>query len=194
MFSFKNISIYCALLVSFSLFSQKDSLDLKIRKTNKKFRSMGAYDPLKPAKAAFYSAIFPGMGQLYNRRYWLAPVIWGGMATSLYYYTINNNDYKRYRTAFRLREAGLKDEFTVDDVELLSRASLISAQKTLRNNRDLSLLTTIGIYALQIIEASVNAHLLQFNTDDDLTFEPLIITSPIQFDSPKFGLTIKYTF
>lgn len=195
MFSKKNICFFLVLLVSYSFYAQKDSTAVKEVKTQKKISKYnGVYTPLKPAKAAFYSTIFPGMGQIYNRKYWLTPIIWGGMAASLYYYNINNNGYKRYRTAFRLREAGLIDEFTVDGKELLSRESLISAQKTLRKNRDLSLLTTGIIYILQIVEASVNAHLLQFNTSDDLTFEPLFIPDPVEFDAPKFGLTIKYTF
>lgn len=195
MFSKKNICFFLVLLVSYSFYAQKDSTAVKEVKTQKKISKYnGVYNPLKPAKAAFYSTIFPGMGQIYNRKYWLTPIIWGGMAASLYYYNINNNGYKRYRTAFRLREAGLIDEFTVDGKELLSRESLISAQKTLRKNRDLSLLTTGIIYILQIVEASVNAHLLQFNTSDDLTFEPLFIPDPVEFDAPKFGLTIKYTF
>jgi len=72
---------------------------------------------------------------------------------------------------------------------------LVTAQKQLRENRDLSLLSGIIIYVLQIVEASVNAHLLQFNTDDNLSFKPIIIPDPIQFDAPAIvGITIKYSF
>ena len=97
------------------------------------------------------------------------------MGTSIYFYLDNNKEYNRYRTAFKQREAGLKDEFTnVDGSLLISRNGLISAQKTLKSNRDLSLLTTVVFYVLQIVEASVNAHLLQFNTNDNLSFSPTL--------------------
>ncbi len=195
MFLKKKISFFLVLLVCFNFYAQQDSIAVKkVTSVKKISKYNGVYNPLKPSKAAFYSAIFPGMGQIYNKKYWLTPIIWGGMATSLYYYDLNNDDYKRYRTAFKLREAGLVDEFTVDGVELLSRESLISAQKTLRKNRDLSLLTTAIIYILQIVEASINAHLLQFNTSDNLSFEPLLVPAPIEFEAPKFGFTLKYTF
>lgn len=154
----------------------------------------GIYNPLAPAKAAFYSAIFPGMGQVYNKKYWKAPIVWGAMGTSIYFYLINNSSYKRYRTAYRLRKNNLADEFTINGIETISKETLERAQNQLKENRDLSLLTTVILYVLQIVEASVNAHLLQFNTDDDLTFKPTFINDPSYVEAPKVGLTIKYNF
>lgn len=157
------------------------------------------YNPLSPSKAAFYSAILPGLGQIYNKKYWKAPVVWGAMGTSTYFYLTNNSEYKRYRTAFKQRESGLTDEFTTINADgsktlIISRNGLISAQKTLKSNRDLSLLTTLVFYVLQIVEASVNAHLLQFNTNDNLTFSPTIVPNSMKFDAPKVGLKLKYSF
>lgn len=178
-----------------SVFAQKDSVQVKDVKINGKINiAQGVYNPLSPSKAAFYSVIFPGGGQIYNKKYWKAPIVWGALAIPTYYYLTNNSEYKRYRTAFKLRKAGLVDEFTVNGVELISLTSLESAQEQLRQNRDLSLLSGIIIYVLQIVEASVNAHLLQFNTDDNLSFKPIVIPDPIQIDAPTVGLTIKYSF
>ncbi len=174
---------------------EKDSITTKTQKKKRFTVSQDYYNPLSPSKAAFYSAIFPGGGQLYNKKYWKAPIVWGAMGTSVYFYLDNNSEYKRYRSAFKQREAGLQDEFTLDDgTVLISRTGLINAQKVLRNNRDLSLLTTLILYALQIVEASVNAHLLQFNTSDDLSFQPVIVPDPIMVQAPTFGLSLKYTF
>jgi hypothetical protein len=176
--------------------AQKDSTsvgDLKVKGKIKVTEDF--YNPLSPSKAAFYSAIFPGMGQVYNKKYWKAPIVWGAMGTSIYFYLDNNSEYKRYRRAFKQREAGLQDEFTLDDgTELISRNGLVNAQKVLRNNRDLSLLTTIILYTLQIVEASVNAHLLQFNTNNDLSFKPIIIPDRMMVQAPTFGVSLKYTF
>lgn len=193
------IFVLCTAFFSANLLAQKDSvptfLKVKNLKVKEKVKTTGGiYDPLAPSKAAFYSAIFPGMGQIYNKKYWKAPIVWGALAIPAYYYQINNRDYKRFRTAYKLRRNGLVDEFTIDGVEIVSTETLETAQEQLRENRDMSILTGVIIYILQIVEASVNAHLLQFNTDDNLSFKPAIIANPIRFDAPTVGLKIKYTF
>jgi hypothetical protein len=63
-------------------------------------------DPLAPSKAAFYSAVVPGLGQIYNKKYWKAPIVWGGLGISLYYYSWNNQKYHEYRDAYQNRLAG----------------------------------------------------------------------------------------
>lgn len=181
-----------------SYFAQNDSLridTLKTQKTiKKKLEKPYVYDPLAPSKAAFYSAIFPGMGQIYNKKYWKAPIVWAALAIPVYYYQINNSDYKRFRTAYKLRKNGLVDEFTVNGVEIVSTQTLETAQEQLRQNRDTSLLTGVILYILQIVEASVNAHLIQFNTDDNLTIKPQLIFDPIRVETPSIGITFKYNF
>ncbi len=192
---FFRYSICVLFFVAFSSqgFAQKDSLDIKT--TEKTVASINEFNPLSPSKAAFYSAVFPGMGQIYNKKYWKAPIVWAGMATSTSIYLFNNNEYKRYRRAFRQRESGLQDEFTLDDgTEVISRNGLVSAQRTLRNNRDLSLLATVLVYVLQIVEASVNAHLLQFDTSDQLSVKPVMISDPIRVETPSMGLRLHYSF
>tara|TARA_B110000902_G_scaffold204411_1_gene232528 strand:- start:615 stop:1205 length:591 start_codon:yes stop_codon:yes gene_type:complete len=181
---------------SANLFAQKDSTNVKIKNIKGKIqKTQGVYNPLSPSKAAFYSAIFPGMGQIYNKKYWKAPIVWGALAVPTYYYQINNSDYKRYRRAYKLRKNGLQDEFTLDDGSTsVSLETLETAQKQLRENRDMSLLTGVIIYILQIVESSVNAHLLQFNTDDNLSFKPVLMMDPIRIERPTVGLTIKYNF
>ena len=173
-------------------FAQKDSIAVRAKQLQ---LSSDKYNPLSPSKAAFYSAIFPGGGQIYNKKYWKAPIVWAAMGTSVYFYLDNSDQYDRYRTAFKLRSQGLQDEFTRDDgTVLISTAGLESAQKTLRKNRDLSLLTGVLLYVLQIVEASVNAHLLQFDTDDSLSVRPVITPDPLFIEAPKVGLTLKYSF
>ena len=152
-------------------------------------------DPLAPSRAAFYSAVLPGMGQIYNKKYWKAPIVWSALAIPAYYYQTNNSDYKRYRRAYKLRKSGLQDEFTDNfGNSNVSIETLETAQEQLRENRDMSLLSGVILYILQIVEASVNAHLLQFNTDDNLSIKPSFIADPIQFDAPTVGLKFKYTF
>ena len=188
------------LLITNHLFSQKDSTAVKEKTVKEKIEvPQGVYNPLSPSKAAFYSAILPGMGQIYNKKYWKAPIVWGVLGGTTYLYIDNNSIYKRYRTAFKLRKAGLQDEFTLIDAAgnttvLISEAGLESAQKQLRENRDLALLSSVLVYVLQIVEASVNAHLLQFNTDDNLTFKPAVIPDNMNFANTAVGFNLKYEF
>jgi hypothetical protein len=188
------------LLITNHLFSQKDSTAVKEKTVKEKIEvPQGVYNPLSPSKAAFYSAILPGMGQIYNKKYWKAPIVWGVLGGTTYLYIDNNSIYKRYRTAFKLRKAGLQDEFTLiyaagNTTVLISEAGLESAQKQLRENRDLALLSSVLVYVLQIVEASVNAHLLQFNTDDNLTFKPAVIPDNMNFANTAVGFNLKYQF
>ena len=198
MFFKKNILILAIAFYSATLFAQKDSTGVKLKDIKIKGNintTEGVYNPLSPSRAAFYSAIFPGMGQMYNKKYWKAPIVWAALAIPTYYYQTNNSDYKRFRTAYKLRKNGLQDEFTSDNgISSVSLQTLETAQKQLRENRDMSLLSGVIIYILQIVEASVNAHLLQFNTDDNLSFKPTLIMNPIRFETPSVGLVIKYNF
>ena len=196
MFSKNNILTFLILLFSLHLYCQKDSTSVKERKSKENFFIQeGVYKPLAPAKAAFYSAILPGMGQVYNKKYWKVPFVWAALATPTYFYLNNNSQYKRFRTAYKLRKTGLQDEFTDDLGNVsVSLETLEKAQEQLMENRDLSLMWGVILYVLQIIEASVNAHLLQFNTDDNLSFRPTFVNNPILFNAPKVGFTLKYTF
>ncbi|QMU66687.1 MAG: hypothetical protein GKR88_09470 [Flavobacteriaceae bacterium] len=190
------ISIFLLFIFSVKISAQKDTISDNGIKAKKQITiAKNTYNPLSPSKAAFYSAIFPGMGQVYNKKYWKVPIVWGALGTSIYFYLDNNKEYKRYRRAFRQREAGLQDEFTLDNgTVLISRNGLINAQRVLRDNRDLSLLVTIILYTLQIVEASVNAHLLQFNTSDRLSFKPVIVPGIMTAGEPIVGMSLKYTF
>lgn len=189
----KYILFFSLLLTCFVAFSQQDSI--RVQKQTLQLNP-AQYNPLSPSKAAFYSAIFPGAGQIYNNRYWWQlPAIYGGLAASIYYYTNNDKAYSRYRTAFKQRSAGLPDEFDGKDGRpLISSAGLENAQKQTRKNRDLSLFSAILVYVLQIVEASVRAHLLQFNTNDNLSIKPTTIPDPNFQEFPKVGFSVKYNF
>ena len=167
--------------------SQKE-LDTDVIKTN-------FMDPLAPSRAAFYSAILPGLGQAVNKKYWKIPVVYAALGTSIYFYLNNDKSYKRYRNAYKRRLAGYTDDefYGIGTMPLLSDDALIRAQRTLRRNKELSLLITIGLYALNIIDANVDAHLLQYNVDKNLAVNPFI-----DFDTPdtsaQLGLSINFNF
>lgn len=179
------IATTLTILTGFS--QKKDSVNVKVKDTTiiKKSRE---FNPLSPAKASFYSAILPGLGQAYNRKYWKIPIVYAALGTSIYFYVWNSDNYKRYQEAYKLRING-----KTDDYPYLSESSLISAQKQYKQDRDLSLFITIGLYALQIIEASVNAHLLMHNIDDNLSFKPQMFKNKVT-NKNAIGASINYTF
>ena len=161
-------------------------------------------NPLAPSKAAFYSAVLPGLGQAYNKRYWKVPIVWGAIGTGVYAYLYNDDLYDRTRTAFKRRRAGFTDDEFYDvnpDDDFVpttpdfSTEALQDAQERYQRDRDLALLITIGLYALNIIDANVDAHLKQYNVSEDLSFhfEPYFGTHPISADaSYGLGLAIRF--
>ncbi|UQD56251.1 DUF5683 domain-containing protein [Flavobacterium sp. K5-23] len=146
-------------------------------------------DPLTPAKAAFYSAILPGLGQAYNKKYWKIPIVYAAMGTSLYFYIDNNKKYNQYRDAYKRRLEG----FTDDDFAYLDNSRLIAGQKFYQRNRDLSALITLGFYALNIIDANVDAALIQFNVNEKLSVNPFIYPNDVTLKT-NVGLTFNYNF
>lgn len=145
-------------------------------------------DPLTPAKAAFYSAILPGLGQAYNKKYWKIPLVYGAIGTSMYFYIDSNRKYHDVRDAYKRRLEGYDDDkYPYNDDQL------ISAQKFYQRNRDLSALFVVGFYVLNIIDANVDAALIQFNVNDRLSLRPDVYTNDVTF-KPNVGLTFNYNF
>lgn len=178
-------------LTFFNCFSQND---LKIKVQDTVVKTGREFDPLSPARASFYSAVLPGLGQAYNRKYWKIPIVYAALGTGVYFYVWNNDNYNKYRDAYKLRLNGKPDDYDgLDGNPYLSDSTLESAQSTYKSDRDLSLLITIGLYVLQIIEASVNAHLLMHNIDDNLSFSPQFFTNEVTKKSVA-GASFKFKF
>lgn len=146
-------------------------------------------DPLTPAKAAFYSAVLPGLGQAYNKKYWKIPLVYGAIGTSLYFYIDSNKKYHQYRDAYKRRLEGYND----DKFNYLDTNRLITAQKFYQRNRDLSALFVVGFYALNIIDANVDAALIQFNVNENLSVNPILYPDAVTFKA-NVGLTLNYNF
>ena len=187
-------SIITGLLLLFSamVFSQEDSLSVKteikqVKKSEKE--DYKPYNALAPAKAAFYSAILPGLGQAYNGRYWKIPLAYAGIGTGVYFYIENDKQYDRYRDAYKDRLAGRIDEFD----GRITDAGLIKAQERYQKNKEISILVTAGFYILNIIDANVDAHLQQFNVNEDLSLRPNMNLD--QFTGKAdYGLSLNYRF
>ena len=186
----KNSFLITILLVLFSinLFGQQNGA-LKIKPQDSLATKKIHIDPLSPAKAAFYSAVLPGLGQAFNKQYWKIPVIYAGLGAGVTIYSWQHKQYNRYRDAYKRRILG----FTDDEFPDLTDATIIDAQRYHKKNRDLALLGTALFYILNIVEANVSAHLAQFNVNEDLTLNPIFYQDEFSY-KPKVGLTLNYKF
>ena len=169
-------------LISFVCFGQQQDLSNSFKKE---------IDPLRPAKAAFYSAVLPGLGQVYNKRYWKLPLIYGGIGASIYYYDLNNKNFKRYRNAYKRRLAG----FTDDEFQglIFDNDRLIDGMNFYKQFRDQSMLFIIGTYFLNILDANIDAHLKQYNINQNLSLKPYMDQNPVVADH-HFGVSLKFNF
>ncbi len=147
----------------------------------------------KPSTAALYSAVLPGLGQIYNEKYWKLPIVYGAMGTSIYFVIWNQQNYNVFLNAYRIRVGGGIDEyFNI----LKDESQLISWMDYYRNQRDMSILITLGLYAFNILDAYVDAHLINFNINDDLSLrvEPQIMPSNVIGSYYSYGLSLKFDF
>jgi hypothetical protein len=145
-----------------------------------------------PITATIFSALVPGMGQVYNQKLWKVPVVFGGIAALYYVIDFNQRGYKRFGDAYKQYP---NDEFG----GRWSETELIYLRDAYRRNRDLSIIGFFGLYVLNIIDANVDAHFFDWDISDDLAFkvEPVFnggFSSYNQYSEPSVGLRFSYKF
>ncbi len=178
------ILLFLILLTSYSAYSQQEEEVLFVQDSITKAELFKR--ALMPTKAGFYSAIVPGLGHVYQKKYWKVPVIYIALGTTTYFYIDNNNKYHKFRDLFKAKKRDENaTEFSFDYLE--------RGQKYHLRKRDLMLMSTVGVYVLQVVWASVDAHLQYHNTNSDLSIYPSYISNEsIGFSC--FGAGIKYRF
>lgn len=135
------------------------------------------------------SALLPGSGQAYNKKYWKIPVLYCGFAGLAYAISFNDGEYSQYKDAYRLRLDG--DENTVDPfVGVYSDNDLSTLKDYYRRNRDLSIIGCGLLYILNIVDASVDAHLFGFNVSNDLSLN--ITPSTVAGMNPGIGFVLSF--
>lgn len=173
-----------------SLLSRNDSLQL--RKDSLKIakkRDWATWRP-NPKRAMWLALVLPGAGQIYNRKYWKLPIVYGGFVGCAYALRWNNQMYRDYSQAY----LDLMDDdpntqsynqflhlgAQIDDSNKARYQKLFKSRKdTYRRWRDLSVFCLIGVYALSVIDAYVDASLSEFDISKDLSLrvEPTIISN-----------------
>ncbi len=178
------------------------------RKTKKK-TDWTTWQP-NPQRAMWLAIVLPGGGQIYNRKYWKLPIIYGGMMGCLYAMNWNNMMYRDYSQAYL--------DIMDDDPTTQSYNQFLHLGKQIDNSnrerykeifksrkdkfrrwRDLSFFCLIGVYAFSVIDAYVDAELSQFDISKDLSLkvEPTIINNPLggnRLEASSAGVQLKLKF
>lgn len=156
-------------------------------------------EPMKvhsPKKASIYSAVLPGLGQAYNKKYWKIPIIYAGFGTLFYFISVNGSEYREFKEAYNIVYAGDTAEYFNNAYVVRYNANLDQLREGrnyYRRNLELTYILTGVLYILNIIDASVDAHLYDFDISEDLSMriEPSLSNPPNFAYRPTPGISIK---
>lgn len=145
--------------------------------------------PKNPRKATILSAILPGAGQVYNNKAWKVPIIYAGFMTDIYFINFNNKRYQTFRSALFAYDEGDRSQFPS-----LNREALVRNVEFWRQNRDLTIVLLVAIYALNLVDANVDAHLSGFDISDDLSLKIEPNFGSFSATGNSMGLSLKLQF
>ncbi len=148
----------------------------------------------KPNKAALYSAMLPGLGQLYNNKPWKVPIIYGGFMLLGYVIKYNNDAFLESRAALFAEKDGDQRTEPKPPLNLVSVDVLERRNDYFRRNRDFTIILTIAWYLLNIVDAHVDGHLNEFVITDDLSLNFGTPSEPTSYSAASFGLSLTFTF
>lgn len=189
-----------------------DTLALQVPQKNlaihssEKLVSTEAWKP-NSTRAIIYSAILPGAGQIYNRKYWKLPIVWGAFTGCAYAILWNNKTYKEYQKGYADFMSGDPSltswhnflPYGADPAEYVDsdqlRARLKRGNDYYRRNRDLSIIVTIGVYFLTMLDAYVDAELFDFNISPDLSLNLMpFLGRDENFGFLRYGVNCGFSF
>lgn len=164
-----------------------------------------------PTKATWLALVIPGGGQIYNRKYWKLPIIYGGFAGCAYALTWNSNMYKDYMQAYKdasnenWEASSINNLLPPGYIDRVSKSQLTETLRkrkdTYRRYRDLSIFAFIGVYLFSVIDAYVDAELSNFDITPDLSMriEPAVINNSYQgyntgISNKSVGLQCSFRF
>ena len=201
MILFRNIIFVLLVVISCNLYGQ----GLEVDTTQIKEVPVDAEKIHSPKRATIYSAILPGLGQAYNKKYWKIPIIYAGFGTIGYFIGWNNGFYNTYKLAYS--DFTDNDDSTNSYLDVLPpgydlenttdynnfKSGLSKQSDYYRRNRDLLIISMVGFYGLNLIDASVDAHLFDFDISEDLTmnWQPAVKTFEKQL---VYGVYCNFNF
>lgn len=145
-----------------------------------------------PKKASILSAVLPGAGQFYNKKYWKIPLVYAALGSTFYFIKINRDGFKEYKQAYIYAKDD--DPTTVVTGKPKEHENQPENLKTImegyRRQRDLSAILFVTAYLLNILDASIDAHFYNFDISDDLSLE----VYPYDRNSLNLSLGVTFAF
>ena len=131
-----------------------------------------------PGRATLYSALFPGLGQIYNEEYWKIPIYWGGMLATFHFWDLYKVNYLRFKNIY-LEATGSPETYSGP----ISADNAKYYRDIYRRYRDYSVLSIAAVYLLQVIDANVFAYMRDFEVNEDISLHvrPTIICPDMQY-------------
>ena len=190
----KYFVLLCLLFIGFSFLHAQDQPILLDDSTFVELEDDGQLfqevSQLNPQRAALLSAVFPGLGQIYNKQYWKVPIVFSGMLVFAHYISYSNRVYNSLRNATLLVNSGQNSPYAnINTVDGLARN-----RDNFRQNRDFLIILGCGFYLLQIVDAHVSAHLDEFIVNKDLAvnIRPSIQSTPLISRAVGVSLVINF--
>lgn len=147
-----------------------------------------------PKKATLYSAVLPGLGQAYNKKYWKIPIVYAGFAGCAYLIISNNTEYRKFVDAYAYVDAGSVGDPPNEYATQYELTSLLNGQYAYRRSLEQSVIYTVVWYALNIIDATVDAHFFNFDISEDLSMDLAPILLPSYTSQYNTGLSLTFRF
>ena len=153
-------------------------------------------------KSLWYALIFPGLGQIYNRKYWKVPIVYGGVVGLTYAISWNGKYYRDYSRAYRdIMDADPTTKsyekllpYGTDPTSSYAKNLMKTKQNTYRRNRDLSIVGAVAFYALTVVDEYVDAQLADFDISPDLSMRvsPAVLETP-NSNKPSVGIHLNFS-
>lgn len=172
--------------------SKDDSLVIQSQDTVLLKSYAARYDP---RKALLYAAIVPGLGQIYNKKYWKLPLVYGGFIAIGYGIDFYQKGYNKYKKElFYNLENGYTEDNDIRPGDYYTTANYRRIVDQYKRQRDLMIILMGGMYLLQIVDAHVDAHLKEFDLNPNLqvSIQPTIEQSPLLGRQSGVSLIIKF--
>lgn len=149
-----------------------------------------------PKTASILSAVLPGAGQVYNRKYWKVPIVYAALGTAVYFIDFNSKKYRTFRGEYVARLDD--DSLTIPSPEYsdIADAQINDAKDYYKRMLDLSYASLALVYVLNIVDASVDAHLFSFDVSEDLSvnWRPEIKPSLLNPKQQYTGVSLSINF
>jgi len=154
-----------------------DTVSAKTTTDTTKLKHKAVHPYPNPAKAMLYSAIIPGLGQIYNKRYWKLPIIYVGLGVCTYFIISNHQQYMTFYNALNTRNNGGIDPY----YNIYSSSDLVTIQQYYNRYFWLSIIGAGFIYILNVVDANVDAQLHNFDVSDNLSLNisPQLYSNPL---------------